>query len=1000
MEVTIMSIHIEVYLAAKQMQREGKNSFSPAELQKKVAEMFWDRGTSISSTITDDCNASVPKHFATVYNYFVRIKSDRYRLFQPGDTYDPSREGCLFKPTLKQVSPKYWPLWADQADEAPVQFTSFTEKNFALFEIEQKVYRAGDPNGELFKNGWIEWNQFVQMVVNELGNTFDFQTEQWQNSGNLNNKYFWSRLKDKGRSNYATCISLMLRKNDLVVNLGVESKLLSSGKSIDNKRIFNQWINDLTEPSTPEDLWDDYSISIPSENDSVTLRQFFKETATRNNLLSKIAENEDFYLDFGKTFSKGNVIDLGPDIVKAVAESVRIIYPFYREVIRKSQDSLFLIGASTTLNENIDRYNQMINSKGAFMYWWSYLIREEYQRTLKQNTPFYLYIYGITPQGKRAITHCMTVDDFITSTGNEGIESPYPDLTVEEERNLKRMGDTKAEICKTWLKVTHIKELPKPLGLDQFVHYDTRGFINPQVMVSSFIYARKIPTDNICTRLINCLNTLLEEFGLSCREPGPLEEMINHKRGFSFDLNLNPDVKPGQIGIRQLSGSRYKGSDKLLFHTTLVSEDNTWRTKLEQQAPRTWLKDGKQAESKVRFEDEHFLSTDPDATHLKLADIDLGDFSEESFIKPLQDLLSELDNLDYIVPQIKTGPGLKVDNLWQTRDLDEILTAIADSEYIFPEEMVINIHNCLHALPDKHFLIFTGISGSGKTRLTQIYVNTLYGLPPGARDNKFFALIPVQPQWSDRTGLLGYYNPITGKYYKPLFLKHLLKALDDPENSYFVCLDEMNLAVVEHYFADILSVMESNQRIELHSFETEVDGVPTTLGIPSNFFIIGTVNVDETTNQFSPKVLDRAYTIEFNEVDLDVFLEKYKQSFAEPDHSNLLDKAGSFFIKFNQELSNHNLHFAYRTFKEILSYMLFNETNSNPLSYKTAIDNMVMQKVLPRIRGDERITQSLEKIAGLVEQETKAENCQSCSLKRLREMLDELNDFGTCQFWR
>jgi len=96
------------------------------------------------------------------------------------------------------------------------------------------------------------------------------------------------------------------------------------------------------------------------------------------------------------------------------------------------------------------------------------------------------------------------------------------------------------------------------------------------------------------------------------------------------------------------------------------------------------------------------------------------------------------------------------------------------------------------------------------------------------------------------------------------------------------------------------------------------------------------------------------------------------------------------------------LHFAYRTFKEILSYMLFNKISSKPLSYENALDNMMMQKVLPRIKGDERIETLLESLSKLIAQEIAdaPDNFESQSIKRLDEMLSELRSFGTCQFWR
>ena len=152
-----------------------------------------------------------------------------------------------------------------------------------------------------------------------------------------------------------------------------------------------------------------------------------------------------------------------------------------------------------------------------------------------------------------------------------------------------------------------------------------------------------------------------------------------------------------------------------------------------------------------------------------------------------------------------------------------------------------------------------------------------------AVDNR--EVVPVRPDWLDSRGLLGYLNPLTNEYVKTPFLSLLLDARTEVARAkkegrdphpFFVVLDEMNLARVEHYFSDFLSALESDEPIPLHDDERVADGaaesgipVPRQLRVPKNVFFTGTVNVDETTYMFSPKVLDRAFTIEFDRVDLD-----------------------------------------------------------------------------------------------------------------------------------
>lgn len=150
-------------------------------------------------------------------------------------------------------------------------------------------------------------------------------------------------------------------------------------------------------------------------------------------------------------------------------------------------------------------------------------------------------------------------------------------------------------------------------------------------------------------------------------------------------------------------------------------------------------------------------------------------------------------------------------------------------------------------------------------------------------------VIPVRPDWVDNRGLLGYLNPLTNEYSTTPFLNLLLRARDEENRAaeagekphpFFVILDEMNLARVEHYFSDFLSALESGEDIPLHEDQAVENGesgsgprVPRKLKVPGNVLFTGTVNVDETTYMFSPKVLDRAFTIEFDRVDLKGFTE-------------------------------------------------------------------------------------------------------------------------------
>lgn len=211
------------------------------------------------------------------------------------------------------------------------------------------------------------------------------------------------------------------------------------------------------------------------------------------------------------------------------------------------------------------------------------------------------------------------------------------------------------------------------------------------------------------------------------------------------------------------------------------------------------------------------------------------------------------------------------------RDVQETLSNIRDyitqRGFYFPSHLIDNFYLSLKTRP---FVILAGISGTGKTRLIRLFAEAV-----GATAlNGQFRLIPVRPDWSDPTDLIGY-KDLSGTF-KAGPLTSVIAEASQPENRhkpYFICLDEMNLARVEHYFSDILSLLETQSWQSRHIVTDPVIPVATlelesdlerygNLGIPENVYLIGTVNMDETTYPFSKKVLDRANTLEFNSIDL------------------------------------------------------------------------------------------------------------------------------------
>ena len=254
-------------------------------------------------------------------------------------------------------------------------------------------------------------------------------------------------------------------------------------------------------------------------------------------------------------------------------------------------------------------------------------------------------------------------------------------------------------------------------------------------------------------------------------------------------------------------------------------------------------------------------------------------------------------------------------------------------------------------------------------------------------ENKLF--VSVRNDWTDSSEIFGFYNVIEDKYHIPQTLKFLLKALEYPEIPFFLILDEMNLSKVEHYFSDFLSCIESRinkngeivqENIHLHSKGSFADSddmyfdlVPSKLQLPLNLYVTGTVNIDESTYMFSPKVLDRANVIEFNEVNLDEYENNSNQTssifklskipkfghveIASREHfidSNTNVK--SHLIEINKILEEYNMHFGYRTVNEICLFIkncieLIDDSSNENKIIELALDYQIYQKILPKLHG-------------------------------------------------
>ena len=305
--------------------------------------------------------------------------------------------------------------------------------------------------------------------------------------------------------------------------------------------------------------------------------------------------------------------------------------------------------------------------------------------------------------------------------------------------------------------------------------------------------------------------------------------------------------------------------------------------------------------------------------------------------------------------------------------LNEINKYIAGRGFYYSDALLKNFYLSLKAKP---FLILAGTSGTGKTRLVRLFAEAI-----GAYGDGRYKQVAVKPDWSDSTDLFGHVN-LENKFVPGIIVEFIKKAADDKRNlPYILCLDEMNLARVEYYFSEFLSIMETrdwdNEKVtsdrliprSCYSGDEKAESDYSNLTLPENLYVVGTVNMDETTFPFSKKVLDRANTIEFSNVDFNLpdaldntesdvpiadngFLRSSYLNLREDcvDYWESVKKYNDKIVEINEILKSKGANFGYRMRDEIVFYMLYNE-QFDLLSENEAFDNQIMQKILPRIQG-------------------------------------------------
>ncbi len=308
------------------------------------------------------------------------------------------------------------------------------------------------------------------------------------------------------------------------------------------------------------------------------------------------------------------------------------------------------------------------------------------------------------------------------------------------------------------------------------------------------------------------------------------------------------------------------------------------------------------------------------------------------------------------------------------RTFDEISLYIANQGLILTERTLRRFHV---SLATRGFVVLSGVSGTGKTWLTEVYADAI-----GAR----YLLVPVAPNWTTNEDLLGYLNPLDSVYHDTVFGQFLREAAEEwaaatsaqrEPRKFILTLDEMNLARVEYYFAKFLSAMEVRSRRGTAGIELAPD---KTVELTPNLLFIGTVNIDETTHGFADKVFDRAQLIE---------LEAPREAIA--DHIGQAAFRDTLLDVYDAVATAKP--FAFRVVDEIKSYV--GESEGLDVDWPESVDEQILQKVLPKLTGaDPAVRFALEQLVNMAE-----ENGLGLTLAKGKRMLDDYDRDGFTSYF-
>lgn len=478
-------------------------------------------------------------------------------------------------------------------------------------------------------------------------------------------------------------------------------------------------------------------------------------------------------------------------------------------------------------------------------------------------------------------------------------------------------------------------------------------------------------------------------------------------------------------------------------------------------------------ENLAKDKDYKKILVDVTLSRLKNSELNISDYAKNNYrddkgLKFLSDA-GFFDDVSRGTKSIKERYILKYSDVLSSLSILSQEETIRENSFGYYDISELNKHmNYITALRTKPFMLLAGISGTGKSRIVRKLaqasitedIQKLYD--PKSIENGFkrwelhkpanFELLQVKPNWHNSLEVVGYKSNIGGAHYEfTPFVEFVVRAWKHQDVPFFLCLDEMNLAPVEQYFAEFLSAIESRS-IENGEYETDpiikpfmnfgeevctqminhlvgkVDAsnvIPDSieaklverfktkgLTLPKNLFVLGTVNMDETTFSFSRKVLDRAMSIVMNDVEYDKFFtgetENDMAEFDDRTKSLLINRpirgleaedndaevVKQYLTAVNEKLNNTPFKLGYRAANEALLYVSAAHHFDGSVDVNSALDEFTLMKILSRIEGDKRsIGNLLQELLQVINESYPASN------KKLVQMAETLQNKQFVSYW-